>query len=206
MKNKALKSEEIFQLLESGSWPHLRDGQKWKKSSDSLKHLYRMAKKLCGMGMPLEEVILMMSDLYWCAYGDIQDMPKPKSRDEGPKNKILYFDKFEIMFRMSVADITAEELARDYEFYSNLYVSRSTIWWTHGLGGASGGPLHNFLSVVRLDNNYAFGPTRKQRGWPTERLAEVDAVGVYKRKEPPVKLGRRSGSEKRVAKSRRKSK
>lgn len=201
MKNTALKNEEIAPHLGCDIWPHLKEGQKWKTSSDSFRRLCRMVKKLCGMGMPLAEAIAMFRELYWCAYGDITDMPEP--RDEKPKNKTLHFDEFEIMFRLSAADVTPEELTRDYEFYSNLYADGGSIWWTHG-GGASGGPLHNFLSVVRLDNNYAFGPTKKQRGWPTERLAEVDAVGVYKRKEPLVKLGQRTGSAKKIAKSNRK--
>jgi hypothetical protein len=202
MKNTALNNQKILQQLEAGSWPHLLNGQKWKKSSDSLKHLSRITKKLCAMGLPLAEAIEMMRNLYWCAYGDIQDMAKP--REEKPKSNRLHFDEFEIMFRLNVADVTPEELTRDYEFYSNLYAVGGTIWWTNGGDGAGGGPLHNFLSLVRMDNNYAFGPTKKQRGWPPERLAEVDAVGVYKRKEPAGKLGQRSSeSAKKIANSNR---
>ena len=67
-------------------------------------------------------------------------------------------------------------------------------------GGACGGPLHNFLGVVRLDINCAFGPTKKQKGWPPERLAEVDAVRVYKLKQPIVKSGRRIGGTAKTSK------
>lgn len=139
----------------------------------------------------------MFRELYWCAYGDIKDMPKPEPRDERSQFGTPYFDEFGIMFRMNVADLTEEELKRDYQFYSNLYIRNETVWWTLSGGGAGGGPLHNFLGVVRLDNNYAFGPTKKQKGWPDERLAEVDAVGVYKLKTPVAKSGK---SAKRILK------
>jgi hypothetical protein len=45
-----------------------------------------------------------------------------------------------------------------------------------------GGRLHDFLNVLRIDKTYAFGPTKKQKGWPPERLAKMHAVGVYKLK------------------------
>ena len=79
-------------------------------------------------------------------------------------------------------DLTLDTLQSDYEFYCNAYVGENEIWWTNGGGGGSGGPLDNFLSTLSLDGDYAFGPPRKQRGWTLDRLAENQAVGVYKMK------------------------
>ena len=134
----------------------------------------------------------MFRELYWCAYGDVQDMPKPRALE---RKQGLYFDEFEIIFKLSAANVTLEELKRDYEFDSNLYASDGQVMWTRSGGGGSGGPLHHFLNEVRLDNNYAFGPTKKQRGWPTERLAEVGAIGVYQRKVPQGKQGRKRNAK-----------
>ena len=79
-------------------------------------------------------------------------------------------------------DLTLEALQSDYEFYCNSYAGENGIWWTNVGGGGSGGPLDNFLSVLSLDGNYAFGPPKKQKGWTLDRLAEKNAVGVYKLK------------------------
>jgi hypothetical protein len=191
MKNKpSLKNEEIAQLLAYDHWPHLEKGFSWKRSANSFTHVCRMVKKLTTYGMQPEEAVEMIRNAYWCAYGDIQDMPKPPLRDSQQETPIRYFDEFGIVFSLHAADVSLEELKHDYEFYCNLYAKGNTIWWGNPGGGASGGPLHNFLNVVRGDNNYAFGPTRTQRGWPTEKLAKLNAVGVYKRKEPLVKVGR----------------
>lgn len=206
MKKTPLKNEDVAEQLQRDRWPHTIEGQKWKPSSDSFRRVCRMVKKLCGLGMPLDEAVTMFNELYWCAYGDIQDMPKPKPRNDEPKRAVPYFDEFEIMFRVNVSNLTPEELKRDYEFYCNLYAADGNIWWTNTGGGAGGGPLHNFLGVVHMDNNYAFGPTKKQRGWPTERLAEMEAVGVYKRKELPVKLGHKTIAAKKPNKAIQKKK
>lgn len=203
-KNTRLKNEDIAEQLQRDRWPHTTEARKWKPSSDSFKRVCRMVKKLCAFGMPLEETVAMFNELYWCAYGDIQDMPKPELREEKHKRAVPYFDEFQIMFRVDVAEVTAEELKRDYEFYCNAYASGENIWWTNSGGGGAGGPLHNFLGILRLDNNYAFGPTKKQSGWPAERLAEKDAVGVYKRKELPVRLGKHPNATTRLSKAKQK--
>ena len=78
--------------------------------------------------------------------------------------------------------LTLDTLQSDYKFYCNAYVGRNEIWWTNVGGGADGGPLDNFLSILSLDGDYAFGPPRKQTGWSLERLAEEQAVGVYRLK------------------------
>lgn len=144
----------------------------------------------------------MFRELYWCAYGDIKDMPEPKPVDEPRKPEKPYYDRHSIMFRLNGAELTPEELNRDYEFYSNLCFSNERVLWTISGGGGGSGPLHHLLTEILYDNNYAFGPTRKQRGWPPERLAEVDAIGVYKRKEAPLKrVVRTSKSTKQTQKS-----
>jgi hypothetical protein len=130
----------------------------------------------------------MLTDLYWDAFGEFKAMPVIESKPEKPKRNIPYFDEFQIMFAVSATEVTPDSLKRDYEFYSNAYAAKGTIWWTNSGGSAGGGPFHDLLNVVKLDNNYAFGPTKKQVGWPTQKLAELNAVGVYKRKEPLVNV------------------
>ena len=146
--------------------------------------------------MPAEDAVRMLSELYWCAYGDIQDMPKPEPQDDEPG--VRYFNQYEIMFSLGASELSADELEKDYEFYCNLYAHEATIWWGNPGGGASGGPLYSFLNIVRTDNNYAFGPTKTQKGWSSERLSKVKAVGVYKRKEAQIKVAsRKSGRTKK---------
>ena len=186
--NKKLTNEQIAALLPQDHWPHLDRGQSWKKAADSFKHVCRAVKKLNELGMPSEEAAELIRQLYWCAYGDIQDMPKPAPRDDGRERPSRYFDEHGIMFSMKASNLTPEELKRDYKFYCNAYAKGNKVWWSGLGGGASGGPIHDFLNVVRGDNNYAFGPTKTQQGWSAENLAKVNAVGVYKRKEPPVKM------------------
>ncbi len=191
MKKPKLKNEEIAKQLEGDRWPHLETNQKWKQTADSFRRVCRMVKRLCELGMPMDEAVSMFRELYWCAYGDIKDMPKPQPVDERPRSGLPYFDEFGIMFRMNVADLTPEELSRDYEFYANLYIKKETVWWTNIGGGAGGGAATQF-------SREWFGWTatmpsvlQKKQAWPMERLAEVDAVGVYKRREPVVKTAKR---------------
>ena len=75
-----------------------------------------------------------------------------------------------------------EDLERDYEFTGNLYLEDGFAHWTHTGGGSASGPLDNFLTVLCMGNNRAFGPIKKQKGWTLKRLEEKRAVGVYKLK------------------------
>lgn len=79
-------------------------------------------------------------------------------------------------------DISLEDLARDYEFTGNLYLGDGMVHWTNIGGGSADGPLDNFLCILCMDNNRAFGPIKKQKGWTLKRLEEYYAVGVYKLK------------------------
>lgn len=191
-------NESIEERLLRIDWPHTRNGREWKKSSATLKRLIHYAKELVRLGMPATKAAAMFSDLYFDAFTEFKAMPQREESSFGPKRTQSHFDEFQIMFRVDVSDVTPEELKRDYEFYCNAHSSGSNIWWTNPGGGGSGGPLHNFLSILHMDNNYAFGPTRKQAGWPIQKLTEKDAVGIYKRKEQPVRLSRSKVPAKKV--------
>lgn len=187
---KMLPKENLQDRLLRSDWPHTRDGRKWKKTSSSLERLVFYAKKLCLLGMTPDQVADMFSDLYWDAFGEFKFM-MPEEPKEGEKRKVPYFDEFGIIFQIKVAELSPEELKSDYEFYCNAYVKGKNVWWTNPGGGGAGGPLDNFLGILRLDNNYAFGPTKKQKGWDVSKLAELNAVGVYKKKEAPVSVSKR---------------
>lgn len=186
MKKTKLVNADVLQGLQQKSWPHLEEGQPWKSSADSLKHVCRCAKELHSQGIPLEQIASIFSTLYWCASDDIGNIPKPKPSKAWDVRTIPYFDEFQIMFRMDISEVTPEVLAKDYEFESNLYAKDGEIWWGSAAGSTGGCPLHEFLGKLKLDNDYAFGPTKNRGGWKTEKLAELNAVGVYKRKTTPV--------------------
>lgn len=170
-------------------WPHVKCGGKWKKGSPALKRLIHYGKKLSKLGMGEEEIAAMFGDLYWQAFGEFKNLPKEISEREG-RDK-LHFDEYGICFRLDEKELTAEELERDFEFCNNLVILNEKIWWTNSGGGAGGGRLPDFLNILRVDKTYAFGPTRKQRGWPPEKLAKLQAVGVYKLK-PRAQPSRRA--------------
>lgn len=90
------------------------------------------------------------------------------------------FTNYPAAFRCT--DLSLDNLQRDYDFYSNAYAEGGSVWWATTTGGGRGGPLDNFLGVLRMDNNYAFGPVKKQKGWSLDRLKEKNAIGVYKLK------------------------
>lgn len=79
-------------------------------------------------------------------------------------------------------DISTEDLERDYEFTGNVYLEDGYAHWTNTGGGSANGLLDNFLTVLCMDNNRAFGPIKKQKGWALKRLEEKGSIGVYKLK------------------------
>jgi len=180
--------ESLPERLLRGDYPNTRDGRKWKRSSGTFQRLCHYAKELRKLGMTPDQISNMFTDLYWDAFGEFKAMPVTDSKPAKAKRNIPYFDEFQIMFSLRSSEVTPDTLKGDYEFYCNAYAAQGTIWWTNSGGSAGGGPFHDFLNIVKLDNNYAFGPTKKQAGWPTEKLAELNAVGVYKRKEALVNV------------------
>ena len=144
------------------------------------------AKRLSKLGMSHEEIVPMLSGLYWEAFGEFRRMPKRKE-DEAARG-VPYFDAEQIMFRVDAKDLSPEELKKDYQFYFNAHVSDGRIWLRHSEHHASGGHLGDFLHNLRIDNDFAFGPTKPGSGLTLEKLAAMNAVGVYKRKDPPASL------------------
>lgn len=180
MKKKS--TESLEDRLLRIDWPNTRDGNKWKKTSPAFKRLKHYGKQLLKVGMTQDEIANMFADLYWDSSEEcsgIQNRELEKSRFT---RSIPYYDEHDIMFRLDAANLTAEDLKRDFEFYGNAYAKSGLIYLTHSRGGAGGHELHGFLGLIRLDRCYAFGPTKKQSGWPPDKLAEVGAVGVYRRK------------------------
>ena len=199
MKKPPIKNKEVLAVLNGLQWPHILQGQKWKTSADSLKFVCRRIKEICALGMPLVDSANLVRELYWCALDDIKNIPEPEPEVDRHRPTTPYFDDYGIMFRLDATNLTQEELVRDYEFCHNVYASGDTIWWTRTQGGGNGGAIHDFLNDVRSDNNYAFGPTKKQSGWPTAKLAELKAVGVYQRKKPKTVLAKKMAASKPAA-------
>lgn len=90
------------------------------------------------------------------------------------------FDVHSIICAARLRDLNESDLASHYKFYCNVYLEDNLIKWTHALGGSSNGGLDRFLQILRVDNNYAFGPCQKQKGWSLVRLSDLNAIGVYK--------------------------
>ena len=174
--------EPLEDRLRRVAWPHTRNGKPWNKGSPSFKRLGNYAKRLVKLGMSQDEAASLFSDLYWDAFGEFGKMPPVEEKNAWPEPVQPYFDEYQIMFRAAITELTADELKRDYEFCNNLVIRGEKVWWTNSGGGASGGELHHFFNVLRIDKEFAFGPTKVQKGWPLERLTKMNAVGTYKLK------------------------
>jgi hypothetical protein len=94
------------------------------------------------------------------------------------------FAAFNIFVSASFADIDPEKVK--LSFVANVFIEGGNVWWTHA-GGSSGGDLQSFLTRLRLDQHFVFGPPRQQQSWPIEKLEEIGAVGVYQSKESNAK-------------------
>ena len=184
--------ESLEEILMRAHWPHVKIGEKLEKGSPGFKRLHHYAKRLSDLGMPGSEVASMFADLYWDAFDELKKVPKDEAAKD-VSSKEPYFDRHGIRFRLDETEITEEELVRDFEFCGNLVIQDEMIWWTHS-EGANGGRLDNFLNSLRIDKAYAFGPTKKQKGWPPEKLAKLHAVGVYKLKSRTKLLSSKAAS------------
>lgn len=184
MTPKSPRKEPISDLLSKIHWPPIAGGKKWKKNSSTFNRLCHYGKKLRELGMNDDQIACMLSDLCWDFLSEFQPPSVIPDTLEADIPKLPHFDEYQIAFRVDVADVTMDELKRNYKFHGNGFASGKNIWISLGGSNAGGGPLHNFLGNLRLDNNYAFGPTKSQRGLTTAKLVELGAVGVYKRKDP----------------------
>lgn len=174
-------NEEIFDALLKSNWPQFRDEQKWKKTSIAYKGLLRGVKILCSQGMDLESAVKFLAGTYWCAFDEFNRTPKPQPTKQHYQRSEPYFDEYDIAFQLNGKELTLEQLHKDYVFCMNIYVADGNVWWALNGKMSSGGPLHDFLNELRL-SNYAFGPTKAHRGFTKAKLAEMNAVGVYKKK------------------------
>lgn len=146
-------------------------------------------KILASRGMNVDAAAKFLSQTYWCAFDDFSQLPKPKPKPEKvvEGTGLPYYDEYEIMFSLKGRKLSAEELKRDYVFCMNLYAKDDNIFWAISKNTSAGGPLHHFLHELCIGNNYAFGPTKAHRGFTKAKLAEMGAVGVYKRLPQKVK-------------------
>lgn len=78
------------------------------------------AKRLSKLGMPHEEIVPMLSGLYWEAFGEFRKMPKPM--EDADRRSTPHFDAEQIMFRVDAKDLSPEELKKEYQFYFNAHV------------------------------------------------------------------------------------
>jgi hypothetical protein len=179
MNSQRPTKKHIASQIKIGRWPHLPNSKPWKTNSVSFQQACHITRRLCESGMSLDEAISVVNKLYWSAYHELQkEMPIEPSHSR----TIPYFNEFGLAMSFNAASLSLDELLRDYKFYGNVYAKSGKIWWTVSGGSAGGGPLHSFLQKVQLDNNYAFGPTKNQTGWPAHKLSELEAIGVYKRR------------------------
>lgn len=107
------------------------------------------------------------------------------------------FAEYGYRYSIRFSDLSEEQMDEAYKFYANLFAKDSVIWWTSPGGRCGGGSLDDFFSILHMDGDYAFGPTKKQSGWPMEKLDEIGAIGVYKKvaakpKSPAKRTSRKS--------------
>ena len=89
------------------------------------------------------------------------------------------FSEFGLRYAVRLDEIAEGVLKSDYEFRHNIFIEDDTVWWTHDGGGRSGSSFDHFLTELRLDNDFAFGPPKKQAGWPIAKLESLNAIGAY---------------------------
>ncbi|QIF05187.1 hypothetical protein [Roseimicrobium sp. ORNL1] len=177
------QSESLKERLLRVSWPHTANGRKWRTDSEALTRLDYYGKKLLKLGMTADEVASMFGDTYWDAFNEFRNMHASIESEQGVSRKAPCFDETVTMFRLDATLLSPEELKRDYNFYFNAFLENGSVVWARRGGGSCSHSLPTFLDIVQDDNNFAFGPAKSVSGWTIAKLAEVNAVGLYKRKE-----------------------
>jgi len=85
-------------------------------------------------------------------------------------------------FSIHCQTLSQSDFEERYAFCCNAYIKDGLIYRSFGRSGG-GGDLQNFLSVLRLDNNYAIGPADMRKTRFENQLLDVETVGVYKLKQ-----------------------